>query len=255
MLTLTGFICTVVRMKTSRITTIFFDLDGTLLPFDEREFFHTYVKLFGEKCESYGLERGAAVDALLTGFSRMLSNDGTKSNEEVFWDSFNANLGCYDEQLYTFLIDFYTHEFNDLQRITHKNPSAKILVNLLKEKGYNLVLATNPVFPHIGTVQRLSWADLTDEDFALITTYEDFHYTKPHIGYYRQLCEKMGVSPHQVLMIGNDVKEDGAITQLGSELLLIQEHLINRENFDTSDLALYTFCEVVEYCRALPDIR
>ncbi len=242
-------------MNTSSITTIFFDLDGTLLPFDEIEFFDTYISLFAKKCKSYGLDETLGVNSLLAGFKRMLANDGKITNEKVFWNTFFEQLGYQDEQLYSFLIDFYTHEFTYLQTITKMNPLAALLIGELKEKGYPLVLATNPVFPKIGTLERLRWAGLEGEDFALITTYEEFFYTKSHPGYYRQLCDKVNVDPKNVLMIGNDVEEDGLIFQLGAQLLLIEDCLINRDNRDLSHLRVHPFSQIYEVCKALPTIN
>ena len=51
-----------------------------------------------------------------------------------------------------------------------------------KEKGYQLVLATM-LFSQEATLARIEWAGLNKNDFVLITTYEDFHYAKPNLGY------------------------------------------------------------------------
>jgi HAD superfamily hydrolase (TIGR01549 family) len=241
-------------MEKPNITTIFFDLDGTLLPFDEKEFFDGYLSLFSRKCLSYGIDEMKGVDALLKGFKMMLLNDGKVSNEKVFWNCFFDQLGYQDESLYSFLIDFYTKEFRELQSISKMNPLASSVISELKRKGYTLVLATNPVFPRIGTVERLRWAALDESDFTMITTYEEFSYTKPHLGYYEVLCEKMGVTPKEVLMIGNDVLEDGAIAQLGAQFILVDDCLINTQNKDISTYSRYSLSQLYQYCKALPHV-
>ena len=35
----------------------------------------------------------------------------------------------------------------------------------LKEKGYNIILATNPIFPKVATLNRIKWANLNPNDF------------------------------------------------------------------------------------------
>ena len=53
-------------------------------------------------------------------------------------------------------------------------------IKKLKEMGYPLVLATNPIFPRVATMQRIDWAGLDVEDFELVTVYENFNYSKPN---------------------------------------------------------------------------
>ena len=39
-----------------------------------------------------------------------------------------------------------------------------------------MALATTPMFPKKATLERMRWAGLDPDDFALVTTYEDYHF-------------------------------------------------------------------------------
>ena len=74
--------------------------------------------------------------------------------------------------------DFYAQEFHGARASTGENPLAKKAVQGLREKGYDVILATNPVFPEVAVKTRLSWLGLAPEDFSLVTAYENSSYCK-----------------------------------------------------------------------------
>ena len=105
----------------------------------------------------------------------------------------------------------------------------KTVIKILKEKGVRVVLATNPVFPAVATLNRIRWAGLNSEDFEYITTYENSSYCKPNPSYYQEILAKIGVEPSQCIMVGNDVGEDMvAPSQLGMKTFLLTDCLINK---------------------------
>ena len=95
------------------------------------------------------------------------------------------------------------------------DPKAAKTVNALKDRGYRLVLATNPIFPLVATKNRASWAGLSVDDFELCTTYENSSFCKPNIKYYGEILSKLGMAPEECLMVGNDVDEDMIAEKLG----------------------------------------
>lgn len=62
-------------------------------------------------------------------------------------------------------------------------------IHILKEKGYQLVVATESHFSEIAIYERMAWAGVDTEDFSLITTYENSCYTKPNPEYYKYLLK------------------------------------------------------------------
>ena len=193
------------------ITTILFDLDGTLLPMDQEAFTTGYFKLLAKKLAPYGYEPKSLVDAIWAGTAAMVKNDGSCTNEQAFWKKFAAIYGeekCQSDQ--GLFEDFYANEFNAARDICGFNPASVETVHKLKECGYRVALATNPIFPHMATENRIRWAGLVPEDFEIYTTYEASTFCKPNPAYYLEVARTLGVKPEECLMVGNDADEDMA---------------------------------------------
>ncbi len=75
------------------IKAVLFDLDGTVLPLDQDEFTKGYFSILAKKVGPYGYETKKLVDAIWSGTTKMVENDGTKSNADAFWDRFAEIYG------------------------------------------------------------------------------------------------------------------------------------------------------------------
>ena len=65
------------------MNTVLFDLDGTLLPMDMKEFTDTYMMLLENRLRSSGYEEATEIiQAVWAGVAAMTANDGLKTNEE-----------------------------------------------------------------------------------------------------------------------------------------------------------------------------
>jgi FMN phosphatase YigB (HAD superfamily) len=214
-----------------KIKAVLFDLDGTLLPMDQEQFVRIYfrevVAKFGKK---YGGEK--IIDAVWKGTGAMVQNDGSKLNFDAFWDYFAAVYGREALEDIPQFDAFYTNEFNKSIEACSINEWPKKIVELLKQKGYDLILATNPIFPPEATMNRMQWPGLRPEDFRHITHYKNSHYCKPNPEYYREIMKTCGLEPTECMMIGNDVREDMCAGSLGMETFLVTDCLINSENAD-----------------------
>ena len=93
-------------------------------------------------------------------------------------------------------------------------------------------LATNPLFPSVATQTRIRWAGLEPEDFELITTYENIRFCKPNPDYYVEILKRLGVKAKNCLMVGNDVGEDMVARDLGIQVFLLTNCLINKSGAD-----------------------
>jgi len=171
--------------------TVLFDLDGTLLPLNEEEFMKIYFGGLSRKFASLGIEPNLFLKAIWTGTEAMRNNDGTRTNEDVFWNIFSDMVQGNPNELKGKIVDFYENDFDLVRASSSENPLAKKCVHLLKEKGYTVVLATNPLFPSIATYKRTTWAGLQPTDFELITTYDNSSYCKPNLNYYLGILNKI----------------------------------------------------------------
>lgn len=214
------------------INTILFDLDGTLLPMDQEKFVNGYFKMLAAKLAPYGYEPQQLINAILAGIKAMIKNDGSQLNEDAFWKRFVEIYGdkvLADKPVFE---DFYKNEFQDARSFCGFNPKAAETVRSLKDKGYRVVLATNPLFPSIATESRIRWAGLEPSEFDLYTTYENTSYCKPNLDYYRDILKRINCRPEECLMVGNDVGEDMVVEALGMQAFLLTDCLINTQKKD-----------------------
>ena len=216
------------------ITTVLFDLDGTLLPMDLEFFVKDYLGRIAAKLAPHGYDPKQLVDTIWRGTGAMVMNDGSKSNEEAFWA---LAVGVHGDKIIKdkHLFDrFYEEDFDKIKAVCGHHPAAAQIVHRLKERGFRVVLATNPIFPARATQWRIQWAGLKPEDFALYTTYENSRYCKPNLNYYRDILEHLRVKPEECLMVGNDVSEDMVARELGMQVFLLTDCLINKTGADIS---------------------
>lgn len=197
-------------MATERVMrAVLFDLDGTLVFHDQAKFLSEYFKSISTfVAKRNEIEPSLFVDAVRYASGVVIANDGHQVNKAVFWEKFFEYIGKYDESLIEISDEYYVTEFKNLRRFTTPNPFAKAAVELARKNEKKVVLATNPLFPMTAQVERISWSGLSAEDFDLITSYENSNYCKPNPKYYLDICKKINVPVANVVMIGNDERED-----------------------------------------------
>lgn len=228
-----------------------FDLDGTLLPMDQEQFIEIYFMGVAKKLIPYGMDPKTFINTIKEGTMAMIYNDGTMSNEERFWNTVIGLQGKKIRDLEPVFLDYYRNEFNEARASTTINPLAKECIKHLKNMGYRIILATNPLFPPIATHNRIKWAGLDPEDFELITTYDNSSYCKPNIKYYEEILNKLGVKSNQCIMVGNNVKEDMIASTIGIDTFLVTDCLLNPENKDISQYKNGTMSEFYEFIKKL----
>jgi len=233
------------------IKAILFDLDGTLLPMDQETFIKAYMYGLVKKVSQYGYEPDRFIQTIWNCISKMIKNDGIKTNEEVFWDTFSDEYGNKNLKNEGLLNDFYSNEFQLVSNSCGYTIKAKETIELVKKKGYKVVLATNPVFPSIATESRMKWAGLETTDFDLYTTYENSKYSKPNLEYYEEILSKINCLPQECLMVGNDVDEDMIVSSLGMKTFLLTDCLINKNNEDISKYDKGSYDDLIKYLNEL----
>jgi Predicted hydrolase (HAD superfamily) len=238
------------------MNTILFDLDGTLLPMQSTDkFLEVYLKAVAGKIIPYGYDPNIFIKALMTGTNHMVKNDGTMTNEQKFWDEFCKILGEDAKQLEEVFDDFYQNEFELARTTTSTEPIIKECISLLKEKGYQVAIATNPLFPKVAVHKRISWAGLDPEDFEHITTYEVSSYSKPNLDYYKEVLDILGKQPEECMMIGNDVLEDMCTAELGMDTFLLTDCLICPEDLNIDHLKQGNYQDLYQMIQQLPSIN
>ncbi|WP_425446089.1 HAD family hydrolase [Dethiothermospora halolimnae] len=214
--------------------TILFDLDGTLLPLDMEEFTKAYFKELSIKLSSY-IEPEKLSKQVWSSTDYMIKNlDDKKTNMEAFFEDFDERIEHDVKELKPVFDEFYKLDFTKLKDVVYPNKIVKEIVNILKNKGYDMVIATNPLFPRDAIYHRIEWAGLDRNDFTLITTYENMHYCKPNLEYYKEILYKIKKDSKDIMMIGNDMQEDMVASKLGIKTYLVEDYMIDRGNISYS---------------------
>ncbi len=212
------------------VRTILFDLDGTLLPIDTDAFIRGYMQALAEYVghiippEQLVKEVWAATGAMVR------NTDPTLTNAQVFARAFFPAVGHDEAALMPVFEEFYRTRFPELRAACPGLPGmARSVVEAALEKGYEIVLATNPLFPRLAIEERMRWIEVHDLPWRLVTAYEEMHACKPQPEYFLEVLERIGRRPEECLMVGNDVQEDGAAARAGIDVFFITDFLIDRE--------------------------
>lgn len=237
----------------STFKAIFFDLDGTLLPLDNDRFVEVYLGELAKQGTGWGFEPQKLLKTIWKATGAMIKNDGSKTNEQAFWDAFKALMPELDPAWIDGNIPRFDGFYRDPDgfhkaRITSKdNPLAAAVLETARRKAGKVVLATNPIFPASAVESRLSWIGLTPRHFDDVTTYHNSCFSKPDPAYFTALLDKHGLRPEEVLMVGNNVGEDILPARAaGLETLLVTDCLINAENHPLDGIRACTFAELAE---------
>lgn len=233
------------------IKMVLFDLDGTLLPIDQDRFVNSYLTRMAKNMAFHGYDPKLLVKGIWKGTGAMVLNDGSSSNEQVFWDAFSGFIDKDTHSDAPLFEEFYRTDFQQVRDDCGFHPMAAETIRLLKTLGIRVALATNPLFPAIATYSRVRWAGLDPSDFELVTTYENSRFCKPNPAYYRDILEILKLKPEECVMVGNDVGEDMIAQQLGMKVFLLTDCLINKNNTDISGYPRGSFPELIAYIRAL----
>lgn len=228
------------------IKAVFFDLDGSLLPMNEEEFTKTYFGLLCRKAAPYGYDKDKLVQTIWAGTKAMKNNDGSKTNEEAFWEVFASVYGVDEaEKMEKVFEGFYRNEFKQTKAVCFENPYAREIVDFCKQKGVKIAITTSPFFPKDGVVSRLGFLGLSESDFDFITHYSNTKFSKPKLEFYKEVMSALNVEPKEVIMFGNSETDDGLpMKNLGAKIYMMGDYVSIDENL-TEHFEKVSLSEVV----------
>jgi FMN phosphatase YigB (HAD superfamily) len=195
--------------------TLLFDLDDTLLETNMDAFIPAYSKALAEALAEQ-VSPELMIPALMGGTRAMMANvDPALTLREVFDAYFYPKLNADRVNLQALIDRFYEEVFPSLASLTKPIPEAVDLVDWAFAEGHRVAIATNPFFPLRAIQHRLRWAGLPPEKypFALISSYEAFHFTKEMVAYYPEVLAQLGWPDDPFVMIGDDVDREVKPTQ------------------------------------------
>ena len=195
------------------------------------KFMKLYFKFLGKHLED-SIDPSKITDIMMECTTVMVGNTEPILNQEVFMEKFSELVEVNGEDYLSKFNEFYDNEFQEVKNSTWQNSDILASVKLLKEKGYTLVLATNPLFPMIANHHRIRWAGLNPSDFIYISSFEKNYYCKPNLEYYKEVLSAINKKPTECMMVGNDAYEDMISGKLGVETYLITDCLVNRYDLE-----------------------
>ncbi len=206
------------------IKTILFDLDNTLILFDEVKFFKAYIRkvapIMSDIVAPHILWR-----MVLSSTKAVLHNNGELTNKEVFFNTFARGLEGKTIEIWNRFQQFYENEFDQLKYLVTANKGISEIFSFLIQKRIKIVIASNPFWPSLAMEKRMSWAGIFKEQVHLITHMENMHFCKPRLEYYQEICNKIMENPENCLMVGDDPVNDMIAGKTGMKTFLTTDNI------------------------------
>jgi FMN phosphatase YigB (HAD superfamily) len=200
------------------VTLLLFDLDDTLLGNEMNNFVPAYLQALAKRMSDIA-NPAVLIKTLMSATRQMIENPSPDQTlEDKFDAAFYPPLDLIRMDVQGIIDAFYAEDFPKLRGLTQFRPEAVRLVEQIIERGDQVAIATNPLFPRTAILQRLGWAGLPIEQipFILVPSYETFHFAKPNPAFFAEFLAQLGWPKIPIVMVGNDIESDiGAARQIG----------------------------------------
>lgn len=211
-----------------RVRAVFFDLDGTLIDVDMHLFVPVYLNRLTERMKALA-EPAAATRAMHRAVAAMFANrDAGKTLEAVLFEVLRDDLAVTPEQYRECLEQFLRSDLEGLRPLVTGHTLSCRLIDAALARGWQVVLATNPIFPRSVVEARVRWGGLDGDKFRHVTTYETEHFCKPNPDFFRENLDLLQVEAGRCLMVGNDTLHDMSASQVGMQTCLLTPWCIRR---------------------------
>lgn len=216
------------------LNTFLFDLDGTLLYMDHYAFGTTYFNDIKEIYVSCGGKDGDAFmkSTFMKAVKAMKENDGKKTNAAVFNEIMFSECDCDTDAFLNVVDGYYLDGFKKVQDTTKPLDYMVKSITALKNAGFTVALATDPMFPISAVKERMLWANLNIDDFAHVPTYDFHSYCKPNPNFFYEILTKLNKSPDECMMVGNSTYNDMPSIDAGIPCYMLNDCLLNEKNVE-----------------------
>ena len=193
---------------------ILFDLDNTLILFNEARFYQGYFRQI-EKLFTDIMPADQFVERLVGATRALVQNNGEMTYAEYFITAFAQDHKDRRGELWNRFLYFYETEYDNLDANFTLPDHLYETMDEIVQTGLKMVLASNPIFPFDVQMKRLAWAKLDHLPFDLVTHIENMSFCKPRIEYYLEISQKIGEPPETCMMVGNDPVNDMVAAHTG----------------------------------------
>ena len=190
--------------------TVLFDLDDTLIADFSTKFMPAYINALGDWITNVPQEK--VVPGIRNATRKMMvKQKAVGTLEECFNWYFYSKQGLLKDELSSVIDNFYETRFLELKKYLTPIPGITEMIAKIHQMGHDICIATNPLFPRVATFNRVLWAGFSEieiNNFDLITSYEDFHFSKPNPSYYAEVLGRNGWHDQPTVMIGDSLDMD-----------------------------------------------
>lgn len=201
---------------------ILFDLDNTLILFDETSFYQEYFRRIERRFADL-MPADIFRKRLISATYALLQNNGEMINAEYFMSAFTEQSADQRNRLWNRFLHFYETEYDKIKVNVRLPDDLHETFDEIGQTGLKLVLASNPIFPLNVQMKRLAWASLDHFHFDLVTHIENMSFCKPRIEYYLEICRKIDEPTQGCLMVGNDPINDMIAARAGLKTYLTDD--------------------------------
>lgn len=237
------------------INTVLFDLDGTLLPINDKVFEKVYFGALVEHVKDL-YPAQSLIELIWTCTKETVLDTSDLTNEQAFYFALSKRV---DEQLLETMkarfMHFYATDFDRVKEAVTPNPLLKEAVEILKDKGYRCVIATNPLFPRLAIEKRIEWTGIHRGHFDYVSSFEDNHFCKPQIQFYQEVLNHIQKEANECIMVGNDATEDMIAKKLGLQTYLLTDHRIQKGDHTYPGDYEGNSTDFLDFVLALPHIN
>lgn len=218
-------------------THILLDMDGTLIGQPGALFHNLFILGILFRMRRFG-SASELIRAALKTKQILLSPHTYNTNEDAFFETLAQELHSSRKRVERFMSKFFDSDYPFICLFLHQEPYARRLIDLLHLTNRHITLATNAVFGRREIELRLKASDLFLHDFDLVTSWDVMKVTKPHEDFFSETLKKIGASPENTIMIGNDPYYDLPAHKLGIQTLLVGKKLTLKDIVESLEATL-----------------
>lgn len=220
-------------------THILLDMDGTLIGQPGALFHNLFILGVLFRMRRFGSVKELIRAAWKTK-QTLLSPHSYETNEDAFFETLAKELHSSRRRVERFISKFFDSDYPFICLFLHQEPYARRLIDLLHQSNRHITLATNAVFGRREIELRLKASDLFLHDFDLVTSWDVMKVTKPHADFFSETLKKIGASPENTVMIGNDPYYDLPAHKLGIQTLLVGKKLTLKDIVESLEANMET---------------
>lgn len=202
------------------IQAIIFDLEGTLTNLDATKFMQNYLGILAPRF-SHLLSPDKFSKQLLKSIENVQNEPRhDQTLMQTFLDDFSKATGRSVQTLKPIFEEFYTSDFPALRCLVQANPQGVKVVESAIQQGFLTATVSNSLMPLTAIKEQVRWTGLTPEHFKVIATLDNFHYCKPHLDFFKEVAERLGVKPQSCLFVSKHM-DDLICQELGMKMFFV----------------------------------